>query len=150
MWVWDTCRSMMYPEYLQNFPGGQGKHSLSSCSPPWCEWVYVPLGQGWGTIVPKKRQTDRNIIYFFISVNLFWMFQSGPSYNPIQAYFPFQHTCRAEWVRWAGPWLSHYGLLTVVSRSAGDAIIWTRVWLVFSCGTRQGQGRSFWTIVALG
>lgn len=38
-------------KYLQNFPGGQGKHSLSSCRPLASEGVYVPLGQGCGTIV---------------------------------------------------------------------------------------------------
>lgn len=70
--------------YLQNFPGGQGKHSLSSCSPPWFEWVYVPLGQGWGTMVPekkcnkcKKTKTDSMIYYIVITTReyveaVFW------------------------------------------------------------------------------
>lgn len=47
--------AVMHPEYLQNFPGGQGKHSRSSRSPPRFEGVYVPLGQSRGTIVPKEK-----------------------------------------------------------------------------------------------
>lgn len=31
------CMHTLHPVYLQNFPGGQGKHSFSSCSPPWFE-----------------------------------------------------------------------------------------------------------------
>lgn len=56
--------------YLQNLPEGHGKHSLSSCSPPWFECVYVPLGQGWGTIVPGKKRCSRaeadSVIYYIV------------------------------------------------------------------------------------
>lgn len=65
-----------HDKYLQNLPGGQDKHSLSSCNPHWVEWVYVPSGQGWGTIVPivvgkSKDHLDiptNSYIFIFISI----------------------------------------------------------------------------------
>lgn len=49
----------------------------------------------------------------------------------------------------AGPWLSLYCLFTVKSRSTRDAALWAWIWLVPPCGTRQGQGRAFGTVVTL-
>lgn len=54
--------------YLQKFPGGQGKHSLSSCRPPWFEGVYDPLGQGSGTMVPVKPDAFKVALNLLISI----------------------------------------------------------------------------------
>lgn len=153
---------------MQNFPGGQGKHSLFSCRPPWFEWEYVPLGQGWGTMVPVKRnalsqKTDRRqqssfipllllgnrFIATFIALSWFNVPVKKVTHQIKQRLYSICSTCRAEWVWWAWQWFPRYGLLTVESRSTRDAAFWAWIWLVLSCWTRQGQGRAFRTVVAL-
>lgn len=61
----------------------------------------------------------------------------------------YSSTCRAEGMWWTRHGFSLYGFFTVESRSTGDARIWAWVGLVFTCGTWQGQGRAFRTVVAL-
>lgn len=163
--------AMVHPAYMQNFPGGQGKHSVFSCRPPWFEWEYVPLGQGWGTMVPVKwnapvnalqqktyrRQQSSFIPSLLLGNRFIATFIALSWFNvpvkkvihQINPIYPICSTCRAEWVWWARQWLSHYGLLTVESWSTWDAAFWAWIWLVLSCGTRQGQGRAFRTVVAL-
>lgn len=57
---------------------------------------------------------------------------------------PFSHpscaTCRAERMWRAGPWLPHYGLLAVESRSTRDAAGRAWIWLVLPSWARQGHG----------